>query len=65
MDISPSAQVTIGQGYVYYLPKKMPPDKLTEQWLYQRGEFSIHAEIAYEKHLNFLWTQWRKRHGLI
>ena len=39
------------KGYLYWLPAKKPPDVLIEDWLKERGEFSLSAQMSFEKRL--------------
>ncbi len=36
---------------VFYLPPKRNTDLLTNDFLYNRGEFSVFKDMAFEKHL--------------
>lgn len=51
MDISPNALCIIKPKYIYYIPPKKHPDRLIEDWLYNKGEFSVWADIYFERNL--------------
>ena len=43
-----------GHDNWWQIIRKMPPDKLTNQWEHSWGEFSASSAIAFDKHIQKL-----------
>lgn len=41
------------KGYMFYLPRRIHPDKLLLDWLHQAGEFSLSVQLSFEKRLKY------------